>query len=559
MRIVILGLTSIATFVFSSGALARKKSMDQYWAETKISRQILRADWLVDNFNCNQSEARFRGCVQAINAIALRANPPMEVVPESLLQPEKVSPELSTNLSIGPVRLQLDGQLLLVEKINPPFQGESVRVLQGLAVERIQTIRKALTDLHTTQNQGSTEPVDFAGNLEKVFTVAQLPAEIEPAAVARAIDQYMVEALDSHAHLNPMQQMVDDSANANQDFVGIGAQMRAIAGNFIVTSTIKGGTARLYGIKANDAIIAVDGESVLGLDLNAVVGKITGIENTTVVIRVRRKDQELDIPVLRQRILLENVNVKVEQLLGQKVLNVKIGNFKDTLACNKIEREILAAKAEHKDLAGVILDLRGNGGGRVGQALCIGGLFVGKQVLMKVRELNRTNRMQELKGSRPQITELPMVTLIDGASASASEVLAGALRDHKRSWVVGERSFGKATVQMSSRFDEGILIFRTIQRFYQPSGLTNQIVGIEPDFVTPARPDATEDDRFVLREGDIYPNALPAEGPTWQQNRPEEQSRIQACRSQGQAEAAFQHDELLDYQLHVAAEVLACR
>ncbi len=548
MQRLILGLTTAATLICGTYAYAAKKTMDQYWAATSISRQMLQADWLVDNRNCAQSDARFRGCVQALNGIAARANPTLEVVPTVLVG--------AAGFEAGRVVLDLGGGLSLTETAARQVSGESLRLSRMKSVDRSAKIRAAASALLAARGPGDL--YDFTTALGQVFDQAKLDAAIEPAAIAKAIDNFMVEALDSHAHLNSMEQVQDDRVNGNTDIVGIGVRVQDVSGSVVVTQTIEGGPARESGMKANDVIVAVDGVSVAGQDINAVSDKIKGIENTSVSVRIQRKDQVLEIPITRRRIVFENVKVKVQNLMGQKILTVKLGTFTDASACNKIEASMQALSAKNPDLKGVILDLRDNGGGLVDQALCIGGLFVGRQVIMQVKDLGRDG-FEQLRSYRSQITKLPMVTLINGGSASASEVVSGAMQDYKRSWVVGERSFGKATVQAPSKFAEGILIYRTVQRFYQPSGRTNQIVGILPDIEAPAKPGATEDERFVMREGDLYPNALPAIGEAWVQPRPVEVAAIQTCRARERAEAIFRLGDEVDYQLQVAAEVLSCQ
>lgn len=547
MQKLVLGLTTAVTLLSASGAFAQKKTSDQYWAETSISRQMLEADWLVNSRNCAQSEARFRGCFQALNGIASRAVPTLEVVPSSLIG--------VSGFETGRTVAQLPGGLSLNETVVRAAQGESLRLSQMRTVNRMNQIRTALAEMYTNRAPGDL--LDYTAALDQVMKTANLSADVEPAAIAKAIDNFMIEALDSHAHLNPIEQINDDRRDGNTDIVGIGVRVQDVSGAVVIVQTVEGGPARAAGMKANDVIVAIDGQSISGMDLNAVTGRIKGTENTEVVVRVQRRNQMIDIPITRRRIVFENVQVKVQELMGAKMLTVKLGTFTDGSSCNKIEAMMTALTAKNPDVKGVILDLRDNGGGLVDQALCIGGLFVGRQVIMKVKDLGRDG-FEDLKSYRSQITNLPMVTLINGGSASASEVVSGALQDYQRSWIVGERSFGKATVQSPSMFAEGIVIYRTIQRFYQPSGRTNQIVGILPDFDTPAKPGATEDERFVMREGDLFPNALSAIGAPWQQPRPEQVAKISACRASQRAENVYRLGDEVDYQLQVAAEVLTC-
>ncbi len=166
-----------------------------------------------------------------------------------------------------------------------------------------------------------------------------------------------------------------------------------------------------------------------------------------------------------------------------------------------------------------------------------------------------------------------MVTLIDGGSASASEILAGAFQDHQRSWIVGDRSHGKATVQGPdtsyplSQKHKQVILYSTIARFYQPSGRTNQLVGILPDFSVDPTPNATAMEKYTRREEDNY-TALPSVGNRWKQPRKAEIEKINQCRAARAAagNSADQHFQSQseqatvapDYRLLVAQDILSC-
>jgi carboxyl-terminal processing protease len=233
----------------------------------------------------------------------------------------------------------------------------------------------------------------------------------------------------------------------------------------------------------------------------------------------------------------------------------------DRNACEVIGQKIEKLTAD--GAKGLVFDLRGNGGGLLDEAICIGGLFAGQKVIVKVKDLE-ANSFEDKPSFHDSITSLPLVILIDAGSASASEVVSGAMQDHRRAWILGERSFGKGTVQAPQPFlSRDIVLFRTIQRFYQPLGRTNQLVGIFPDFEVPATPDATADERFRLREADIYPHALKAESGDWKQPRPDEVSAVGACVAKDSLAkkayaAAKAKKAAVDYQLLSAEEVLKC-
>ncbi len=239
---------------------------------------------------------------------------------------------------------------------------------------------------------------------------------------------------------------------------------------------------------------------------------------------------------------------------------IRLRSFSNIADCAEIAVSLV--DLQQKGARGVILDFRGNQGGIVNEAVCIGNLFIGPETIVKEEAID-TKEVRSLGKKRDALTDLPMITLINAKSASASELVAGALQDYRRSWIAGERSFGKGTVQAPQDFaPDGtnrildVQIKQTIKRFYQPSGRTNQIVGITPDFPIDPKPNATEDDRFAIREVDLFDNALSSLGDPWLQPRPARVAKIQACaRTRGTAQSKASP---ADYQLSVAQDLLDC-
>jgi carboxyl-terminal processing protease len=214
----------------------------------------------------------------------------------------------------------------------------------------------------------------------------------------------------------------------------------------------------------------------------------------------------------------------------------------------------------------MILDLRGNGGGQLELGRCIAGAFLPAATPVVIeRPVSGPIFLEKVLETREEpATTLPMVTLVDAGSASASEIVAGALQDHARSFIVGERSYGKGTVQGLTplKHNSKILKAQTIARFYLPSGRTNQIEGIIPDITAYRVPNPTEDDKLAYREEDLYPNALPAVGTPWKQPRPQVIGKLEQCLSSGTAGKRFDKAQseavAPDYQLIVGEETLRC-
>jgi carboxyl-terminal processing protease len=255
--------------------------------------------------------------------------------------------------------------------------------------------------------------------------------------------------------------------------------------------------------------------------------------------------------------------VSTQTLRGKKIGTLSLTTFASYSACVDVKNGL--TELTRQGAEALIFDLRGNGGGFVDQAVCIASLFLGsgKSVFEQRNLLSEDRRTFSTTGQAQ--TSLPMITLIDGGSASASEILAGAFQDHARSLIAGRRSFGKATMQLGMEHRlPGITLWMTVARFYLPSGRTNQLVGITPDFELEPKPDATLDDLFELREEDLYTNALPALSEPWQQTRPQVIRMIRnSCagherRIRRAYQAASQGPFAPDYPLIAAADLLRC-
>jgi len=540
-------LVSLSIFL-SLQAFAEKKTPEQYWTETNFSTNVLLTELrLLQSESCYAELKAYRGCVAAVNAIAAKAEPALQLVPTNVAR------------DVGPVTKSF-GPLSLVRVLeeNPAAQ-ESLRVIWEKSEAKRKRKNEALASAFQATRASRT---DFETIFRELIPVALKDRNQDALVAGSAASAFLAEAVDAHARIEPMAQLQDSMNDANENFTGIGATLQSLSGKTVVASVIEGGPAEKSGVKANDVILAVDSSATEGKKVDDVVKLIRGPEGSTVTLRVLRKGQSANIRIVRAKIKLENVEAKIINDLGAVVGFIKLRSFMDKKACTIIAQKI--QEFESQRVTGIVLDLRGNGGGLLDQGVCIGGLFLGQKVVVKVKDLE-SDRFEDLPASRPAITKLPVVALIDGGSASASEILAGALQDYQRSWVIGERSFGKGTVQAPSGFyNQNIVLYRTIQRFYQPSGRTNQMVGISPDIEVPAKLNATADERFTLREGDIYPNGLEAVGPVWRQARPADVQRIEGCLSRGglakaKVAAAERSETPADYQLLTAQEVLGCK
>ncbi len=523
-----------------------QKTPVQYWQDTGLTLSFVGQKIQAD---CGKSAAHYLACVQGVNTAASFLNPPAAfAAPSEVLK----NPALfgAVIKSYGPYNLYA---LKKMAPISSP--------------QRYWAFEK---ELRGAQRAGATQSfnsvsrnLQFSGILNdlKVQLIQGELSHSEGYIAAAVYNTYIASAVDPHTHIDSKEEIQDMRKSTDVSYAGIGTTLESVNGQIVVKTPVPNSPALAAGIRAKDIITSVDGVSVEATPLDQVVKKIKGPEGSSVKLGILRKGQALEISIVRNKIVNKNVDVKIVKDAGISLGYIKLANFMEAKACATIYAYLEVFK--RVGVKGVILDLRNDGGGLLGQAQCIGSLFVGKQLIVTAKSLDGKDS-ENFVGPLDAVSDLPMVTLINANSASASEILAGALQDYKRSWIAGSRSFGKASVQAPTDFTSKISIFSTIERFYQPSGRTNQVVGILPDFPIDPVPNATADEKFELHEEDYYTNALPALSAPWTEQRPAEVERIQACvKASGLADKVYlaKSDDALapDYQLITSQVILSCQ
>lgn len=273
-------------------------------------------------------------------------------------------------------------------------------------------------------------------------------------------------------------------------FEGIGLQLGVKNDQITAISPIKGTPAEKAGLKPGDTIIAVDGKQTADMSVDEVVSIIRGPKGTKVVLTIGRKDSDStkDIEIVRDLIKVPSMEwemITTED--GKKIAHITLFQFSDTVYQDfkKAAFEILT-----NNVSGIVLDLRNNPGGLVDQATDIAGWFLNSGQLILI-EQDKDGTKAEFKSNGPSnFSSLPTVVLINEGSASASEILAGALKDDRKILMIGQTSFGKGTVQKIVDFSDGSSLKVTIAKWYTPSGVRIQDTGIEPDIEV----DLTADD-----------------------------------------------------------------
>jgi carboxyl-terminal processing protease len=293
----------------------------------------------------------------------------------------------------------------------------------------------------------------------------------------------MLNALDPHsAYLSP-KHFRDMQVQTRGEFGGLGIEVTMENGVVKVVAPIDDTPAHKAGILANDLITHLDNEQIVGLTLEQAVEKMRGPVNTPITLTVVRKGREepFDVKIIRDIIRINAVKSRLES--NGEVGYIKLSTFNEQTHANLVKAVENLKKEGGKKLKGYVLDLRNNPGGLLDQAVAVSDdlLEQGAIVLTKGRNLEETQRSQARSGD---ITEgKKIAVLINGGSASASEIVAGALQDHKRATVIGTRSFGKGSVQTIIPLGSNGAIRLTTARYYTPSGRSIQAKGIDPDIV----------------------------------------------------------------------------
>ena len=295
----------------------------------------------------------------------------------------------------------------------------------------------------------------------------------------------MLAALDPHsAYLNPKNYR-DMQVQTRGEFGGLGIEVTMEQGSGVVkvVSPIDDTPAAKAGLQTNDLITHLDGEQIVGLTLEQAVDKMRGPVNTPITLTIVRKgrDDPFDVKIVRDVIRINAIKARAEG----DIIYVKVSTFNEQTHANLV-KSVDRLKKSIKNVKGYVIDLRGNPGGLLDQAISVSDDFLekGAIVLTKGRGLEETQRANARPGDIADGKQI--IVLINGGSASASEIVAGALQDHKRATIIGTRSFGKGSVQTIIPLGGGAsngAIRLTTARYNTPSGRTIHAKGIDPDIL----------------------------------------------------------------------------
>ena len=373
--------------------------------------------------------------------------------------------------------------------------------------------------------------------------------DVDEAELIEAAINGMLTSLDPHSSYISASDFEDMQVQTRGEFGGLGIEVTQEDGFVRVITPMDGTPAMEAGVEAGDFITAVDGEALLGLTLEQSVDLMRGPVGSDIVITIVREDEvePFDVTITRDRIQLTAVRARLE---GDTAI-LRVSTFSDQTFPNL--REGLLGLIDEvgglENMNGVVLDLRNNPGGLLNQAIRVSDAFLeqGEIVSTRGREPQDGERYNATPGD--MIEGLPLVVLINGGSASASEIVAGALQDHRRAVVVGTNSFGKGSVQSVMPLAGDGAMRLTTSLYYTPSGRSIQALGVAPDIIVEQRDpiELEEDDRPSRTEADLrgsIENSSLTE---------DELNQLLEEREEAEAAAALRND---DYQLAYAIDIL---
>lgn len=317
----------------------------------------------------------------------------------------------------------------------------------------------------------------------------------------------LLQGLDPHSTFMNAEEYKEMQETTSGEFYGVGIEISMENGQVVVVTPIEDTPAFRAGLQSGDVILSINGQATQELSLQEVVSRIRGAKGTEVELAILHSDAKTPQTVRIVRDAIPLISVKSKKL-EDGYYWVRLTRFSERTT-EELKDALKDAAKESKatgGLKGIVLDLRNNPGGLLDQAVSVSDTFLDKGVIVSIKgRRDSTDRVYEAKKQADDV-RVPMVVLVNAGSASASEIVAGALRDQKRALILGERSFGKGSVQNIIPLSDGSGLKLTVALYYTPNGSSIQAEGIVPDLEVvfePPRTDDKDNPRFLLREQDL--------------------------------------------------------
>jgi len=421
------------------------------------------------------------------------------------------------------------------------------------------------------QRPGSPLPLEELRTLTEVFSLikSDYVEQVDDKKLLQDAIAGMVSSLDPHSTYLDKAAFKEMRESIHGKFVGIGIEVGVEDGYIKVVAPIEDSPAWRAGIKPGDLITRLDGQPLKGLSLDEAIKKMRGEPRTKVVLTVSRKDEEkpLLIPIVREEIRVQSVKVK---MVEPGYAWLRISQFQEPTV-EDMAKKLNALYAKDPNIKGLVLDLRNDPGGVVQGAVGVSAAFLPKDALVVSTDGQLADSKQAFhasaenysnrSGSDPlsklpaALKSVPMVVLVNGGSASASEIVAGALQDYKRAIIMGSQTFGKGSVQTLRQITADSAVKLTTARYFTPKGRAIQAKGIMPDVAVDETAEGDAINSLRLREADLQKHLANGDGEEEAQGRirrdelEEEQRLLVAAKKQKPFEFGGKDDFQLEQAL----------
>jgi len=365
-----------------------------------------------------------------------------------------------------------------------------------MAVMLLVTTSDAKSDTQQTEKSKLESYIKFTKIVNLINT--QYVDEVNTTDLIDKALKGLLNNLDAHSAYMNEKDYKDLNEQTKGEFGGLGISIGMRDGALTVIAPLSGTPADKVGIKSGDIILKIDDNATLSMTIDEAVSLMRGTPKTDVTLTIVRKGENkpIDYKITRDIIQVQSVYAKK---IDNDVLYLHVSSFDQ-----KVTEDVKKALKSDHNRTGIILDLRNNPGGLLDQAVGLVDLFVDEGVIVSQKSRDKSENIEFKATKEESDMKTPIVVLVNGGSASASEIVSGALQDKKRAIIVGEKTFGKGSVQVVMPVGDDEALRLTVARYYLPSGRTIQAVGVTPDIIVyPGKATRENNESFSIKESEL--------------------------------------------------------
>ncbi|PAF41628.1 S41 family peptidase [Helicobacter sp. 11S02596-1] len=355
-------------------------------------------------------------------------------------------------------------------------------------------------DQNSHQVETKQQRIDAYNKLTKVINTIEA-YYVDNVGINEIVDKAiegLLSNLDAHSAYLTEKKFKDLKAQTDGEFGGLGITVGMKDGALTVIAPLDDTPASKAGLKAGDVILKINDESTLNMSIDDAVNIMRGKPKTSLKLTIVRKTEAKPLEFNITRDIIKVKSVHTRKIDGTKFLYVRVNSFD-----KNVTQSVVDELKKAGNITGIVLDLRNNPGGLLNQAVDLSNLFIKKGLIVSQKGKIKEENIEYKANGKAPYASIPIVVLINGGTASASEIVSGALQDHQRALIVGEESFGKGSVQVVLPIDKNEAIKLTTAKYYLPSGRTIQAVGIKPDILVHPGAVPQNESTFEIKEADL--------------------------------------------------------